>query len=195
MKLTLTHHRAAANGQATPAEPSQPGLDASLPGSYFPDTRVASVGEWVSPVSYRGSGPYPVPNDVLTLPAGGDSPWIIHNQSDEQGIGRSPGQQWPWQIIGESYNFDQLAIMPFEQEQTAGMPAVPGGWDGRNPPERAATFARANGGHVYFEQAEGYVTSDIDQIAVTQDPQQAAYTIGWGSLDDPGYMGEDGYGY
>lgn len=188
MRLAQSHQHVAqagqpADGTFSAAGDVPPGLDGVRAGSYFPDSRVASNGEWISPVSYRegSQGPAPVPNDVLLIPRGGESPWIIPVPSEEQGFGRSPGHKWPWQIIGESYNFDSLAIMPFENEQTSGFDAP--GWHGRTPPERPPVFAYQTGGRPYYEQTEGYVTSDIDQVAVTDDPQQAAYTIGWGSLD------------
>ena len=197
MKLSQTHtqakaHDANANPDPTLASP-QPGMGPELAGAYFPNTRVASQAgatSFWSPGSYNGPGPGGDPNDALMVPRGGESPWIIHNPSDEQGLGRSPGQAWPWQSISERYNFDQLAIMPFEMEQTGGMPGIPGGWDGRNPPERDRGLP---GRTVYYEQHEGYVT-DPNSVAVTQDPQQVAYAIGWGALDDPGGYAED-YGY
>lgn len=173
---------------------SQPGMHDEQAGSYFPDSRVASNANptsFVSPLSYAGGGPHGHPLDILSLPRGGESPWIIIPQSEEQGVGRSPGQQWPWQTITEAYNFDALAYVPFEWEQT-GPTAIPGGWaestDGRTAPERVRGMP---GSTLYYENAEGYAT-DPNSVAVLQDPQQVAYTIGWGSLDNPEALD---YGY
>lgn len=191
MRIASTHHHAAARGGAEPVV-SQPGMDFDgVAGAYFPNSRVASNANgdsFVSPLSYNGSGPGGDPLDVLMVPRGGESPWIIIPQSEEQGLGRSPGQQWPWQSLTEAYNFEQLFIMPFEWDQT-GPVAIAGGWsdstDLRTPPERVG-WPGQPGARPYYENYQGYATNP-DSVAVLNDPQQAAYTIAWGGIDGGDY--------
>lgn len=156
---------------------------------YFPNSRVASDGELVSPLSYPGDGPAPHPNDASPglVPAGGSSPWIVNVPSDEQGIGRSPGHQWPWMIHTEAYNFDQLAVMPFEHEQTNGMPAGEGyGETGR---EHTGLVGFMPGDTNYYEQAQD-AGREFGVVAL-EDAQSVAYTIGQGFLP----TSPEGYGY
>lgn len=185
MKLALARHAAGAKrnvGGEFPAEVSPQA------GAYFPNSRVASGGtSFVSPVSYADGNPGGAPEDIISLPAGGDSPWVIHNPSDEQGLGRSPGQQWPWKSHSEAYNFEQIAIMPFEQEQTMGMPTIPGGWNGRNPPEKVGWSIPR-----YYEQYEQWASgiAGPDSLAVTPQPEDLPYTVAMPPLDD----GSQAYG-
>lgn len=191
--MRVSHYR---NAPQVAGPVDQPGMQLLEPGSYFPDSRVASNANgdsYNSPLSYPGAaGPAPYPTDILSLPRGGESPWIITVQSDEQGVGRSPGQQWPWTVRAEAYNFEPLAYVPFEWEQT-GAVSIPGGWsestDMRTGPERQG-WPWQPGNNPYFEQSEGFATNP-DSVAVLSDPQQAAYTIGWGYIGDDGGAGTD----
>lgn len=88
---------------------------------YFPDTRVANDSLWLNPVT--GSDMYGEPVEVAfqtgAYPARDDGPqW-----SWDQGMGRSPGQQWPHMPIREQFNYDS-AIMQGDimEEDTANLP-------------------------------------------------------------------------
>lgn len=67
---------------------------------YFPDGRVASRAVAFSPVSQTDS-----PNAIQAQDAPDPT-----RQSDEQGVGRSPGQQWPHMRHVEQFNFASLAV-------------------------------------------------------------------------------------
>lgn len=90
---------------------------------YFPDGRVANNSAQLSPVT--GSDMPGVPNvqqfQTGAYPARDDGP----QYSWDQGLGRSPGQQWPHMPHREQYSFDKEQVLGFGsmEDGTADLPA------------------------------------------------------------------------
>lgn len=89
---------------------------------YYPDGRVANNSLYLSPVT--DSGPYgqplQIPFQTGAYPARDDGP----QYSWDQGLGRSPGQQWPHRAIRQQFSYEsatnQSGIM---EDGTAELPA------------------------------------------------------------------------
>jgi hypothetical protein len=89
---------------------------------YFPDGRVAQNSMQLNPVS--SSDHYGVPEDHLfqtgAYPARDDGP----QYSWDQGLGRSPGQQWPHKSIREQFSYESIMNMSgIMEDGTADLPA------------------------------------------------------------------------
>lgn len=82
-----------------------------IPGDYGPEGHVASRGpDNLSPVTQ----PVPMhgPPNMQQMTGVPDNP----RQSDEQGMGRSPGQRWPHMPRAIPFNFDSLTNMGWNGE-------------------------------------------------------------------------------
>jgi hypothetical protein len=89
---------------------------------YFPNGRVAQESMYLSPVT--GSGPYGEPVQLLfqtgAYPVRDDGP----QYSYDQGLGRSPGQQWPHRAIREQFSYESSTNMSgIMEDATAMLPA------------------------------------------------------------------------
>lgn len=89
---------------------------------YFPNGRVAQNSMQYSPVT--GSAPYGEPVQLLfqtgAYPARDDGP----QYSWDQGMGRSPGQQWPHRAIREQFSYESGTNMSgIMEDGTADLPS------------------------------------------------------------------------
>jgi hypothetical protein len=118
---------------------------------YFPDSRVAVDAVQLSPVTQ----PEPMhgPDNVQLFQSMPDPP----RESDEQGIGRSPGQRWPHMPHVEQYSFDSLANAAWHPGEVA--PRDEQGWSAP----------------MYYEQAVGSHHVWPGPVAIT-DPSTQVYT-------------------
>jgi len=96
--------------------------------AYYPDGRVASRGLALSPVT-QGEPPQRGPDNMQLFqssysvePGGGlvDDPVVW---SREQGVGRSPGQQWPHMPKVEQYNFEATTGIAWHDGEMYDVPA------------------------------------------------------------------------
>lgn len=86
---------------------------------YFPDGRVANNSLWLSPVS-GARVPEDIPFQTGAYPERDDGP----QYSWDQGMGRSPGQDWPHGEIREQFSFESTQNMSgIMEDGTANLPA------------------------------------------------------------------------
>jgi hypothetical protein len=136
---------------------------------YFPNGGVAAPPFMiVNPVTKDvGHGQF----NELVGPATAD--WIVHKQSDEQGVGVPAFKKWPRQFHSEAYNFDTLWIMPFPDQ------VGPINDELRNRPEKAGWSVPKNSEQ--YEQSAASAGMGTG-IANLKDPASVALAVGWGYL-------------
>lgn len=89
---------------------------------YFPNGGVANNSLWYSPVTESGpyGQPLQIPFQTGAYPARNDGP----QYSWDQGLGRSPGQQWPHRAIRQQFSFESTTNMSgIMEDGTAELPA------------------------------------------------------------------------
>lgn len=149
---------------------------------YFPDGRVANESLWLSPVS--GADMYGVPVDVAFQT--GAYPEIDDGRQDswDQGLGRSPGQQWPHMPIREQFSFESTTNMSgIMEDGTADLPADSDANPTLGKAERQgwAMLGPALSGQFYQQDiAEHYWWDEpiVTEVAPSQ-PLQAISEVPW----------------
>ena len=133
---------------------------------YFPNTRVANDSLWLNPVSGADmyGAPVEVPFQTGAYPERDDGPqW-----SYDQGMGRSPGQQWPHMPIREQYNFDRFNLAgDVMEDSTANLPADSNGNPllGKSERQGWAMLGPGLAGE-YYEQDNSQHMYVLDPIAI-----------------------------
>lgn len=77
--------------------------------AYFPDGRVASRGQAMSPVTQPVPMHGPPNMQTVHSPYSPSTPHDPPVESELEGFGRSPGQQWPHMPHVEQYSFDSAS--------------------------------------------------------------------------------------
>lgn len=151
------------NPAATIPSPVDPVPYTAQVETYFPNSRVASDGEWVSPLTQGGpdGSLERIPNELVG-PV--NAVWEKPRDSEEQGLGRSPGFTWPWQFHVDAFNLDSLSIMGFETFIDANMQPDRQGWSIPT----------------YYEQFQG-AGEEYGAVSI-DDANSLAYTYGYGSV-------------
>src|SRR5437660_98192 len=79
---------------------------------YLPEGSVAAPPFMITNPLSHGDDSFPGNGTTNQLLGPATADWIVHKDSDEQGVGVPRFKAWPRQFHTEAYSFDRLYIMP-----------------------------------------------------------------------------------